>query len=73
MHLFATMYIPWRQILVYAVFFVLQFDIVCEDKFFRAHFLMTHYIGLLVGSVVCGFMSDTYVLHIYECFKKCLQ
>lgn len=36
-----------------------KFDIVCEEKFFRAHFLMAHYIGLLVGSVVCGFLSDT--------------
>ena len=26
------------------IFYILQFDIVCEGKFFRAHFLMVHYI-----------------------------
>jgi len=31
---------------------------------------MAHYIGLLVGSVVCGFLSDTYVLQVYVCFKN---
>lgn len=44
---------------IFTATIISKFDIVCEDKFFRAHFLMTHYIGLLVGSVVCGFMSDT--------------
>jgi len=31
---------------------------------------MAHYIGLLVGSVVCGFLSDTYVLQVYVYFKN---
>jgi len=31
---------------------------------------MAHYIGLLVGSVVCGVLSDTYVLQVYVCLKN---
>ncbi|CAC5365075.1 SLC22A4_5 [Mytilus coruscus] len=37
-----------------------KFDVVCEKKFYRAHFLMSHYLGLLVGSILTGFLSDTF-------------
>ncbi|XP_063424896.1 organic cation transporter protein-like isoform X2 [Mytilus trossulus] len=37
-----------------------KFDVVCDKKFYRAHFLMSHYLGLLVGSIFTGFLSDTF-------------
>ncbi|XP_063422629.1 organic cation transporter protein-like isoform X1 [Mytilus trossulus] len=35
-----------------------KFDVVCDEKLYRAHFLMGHYVGLLIGSILSGLLSD---------------
>lgn len=45
---------------LYTQTIISKFDVVCEAKFLRAHFLMSHYLGLLVGSVITGLLSDIF-------------
>lgn len=35
-----------------------KFNIVCSDKFLRAHFLTAHFFGLLLASLLGGILSD---------------
>ncbi|KAL8589920.1 hypothetical protein ACOMHN_024007 [Nucella lapillus] len=39
---------------------VTQFDLVCEEKGFRANFNMINMMGLLAGSAVCGYLCDRF-------------
>ena len=48
--------------------YVVQFDLVCEKKAYRAHIHMAYSAGMLIGSPISGFLCDWYIHCIYEHF-----
>ena len=48
--------------------YVVQFDLVCEKKTYRAHIYMAYSAGMLIGSPISGFLCDWYIHCIYEHF-----